>query len=156
MFRAPDPVEVSIWSALSPAGVAMRLGEAIAQRGYSTPGRHSAGCFRLGGSLGDANVIVTARPYVTPGVVAGYGAMTIELRGQIVPSEEGSEIRALVSAPFKLTAFDLLLVSLFAVVVIVGIASNPAAWLTMILFILVFGFARSSPGRPPRSRPVRC
>lgn len=190
-FAAPEPVAVRVRSELSRAEVMVRLERAIAERMYSTPGRNSPSFLRLGGSVAEENVILTARPYVIPGVISGYGAMTIELRGEIAPTDGGSEVRGFVTAPVKWTPLDILLVGLFAVLVVWGIVSEPrhaAAHDPVYLghrpspggrmdlddsaqpadgpaqcrqigtddWLDRFGFARSSPGRPPRSRPVRC
>jgi hypothetical protein len=103
VFAAPDPMAVSVHSGLAPADVIERLEMAVRERAYSNPGRDSPGIIRLGGSVTAEHVILTARPYVTPGLIAGYGAMTIELRGEVVPRDGGSEIRGTVSAPVTWT-----------------------------------------------------
>jgi O-antigen/teichoic acid export membrane protein len=88
---------------------------------------------------------VTARPYVTPGLVAGYGAMTIELRGEVVEGDGGSVVRGDVSAPIRWTTpawlgFAWILWVAFAIVsngstlwswvfVVVGSLVIAAAWI---------------------------
>ena len=97
------------------------------ERGYSTPGRFSRGYFRLGGSAVGGQLVVRARPYVAPGIPAGYGVMTLELRGGVVPTPEGSEIRGLVTAPIG--TWTVAVLALVAVVwSLLVISSNGASW----------------------------
>jgi hypothetical protein len=91
-FAGPASVAVSIYSGRWCDETLARLAHAIADRRYSTPLRSSPGYFRLGGSADAALVTLAARPYVTPRLVAGYGAMTIELRGEVVDRDEGSDV----------------------------------------------------------------
>lgn len=126
---APAPVEVAIGSALSPADALQRLSAAVDERRYSRPDRFSSGFLRLGGSIAATNVRLTARPYVTPGLVAGYGAMTIELRGEVVEREDGSELRGTISAPVRWTTPASLVIA-WAAWVGWGIAGNGSIWPT--------------------------
>lgn len=137
VFAAPDPKAVSVHSGLSRAEVIERLDQAVRERPYSKPGRDSPGFFRLGGSVTTDRLTLTARPYVTHGLIAGYGAMTIELRGEVVPSDDGSEIRGTVSAPVRWTTPAFLAFALIAWVVF-GIAGNGSTWPTW-TFIVVGG-----------------
>jgi hypothetical protein len=123
LLSSPASVAVSIHSGRSRDETLARLAHAIADRRYSTPVRSSPGYFRLGGSVDGALVTLAARPYVTPGLVAGYGAMTIELRGEVVEREEGSDLRGAVTAPLSRTtpAFLVLALILWAAF---GVASN--------------------------------
>jgi len=98
---APGPIVVSIQSGLAPFEVVERLGRAVHDRPYSTPGRFSRGFFRLGGSVAGDRITLTARPYVNPGLIAGFGAMTIELSGAVTPVPGGSELAGSVSAPVR-------------------------------------------------------
>jgi hypothetical protein len=70
---------------------------------------------------------VKARPYVTPGIPAGYGAMTLELRGGVVPTPEGSEVRGVVTAPVG--TWTVVVIALAAVLwSLAVIGSNGASW----------------------------
>jgi len=80
-------------------------------------------------------VIVTARPYVMPGVIGGFGAMTIELRGEVTQAEDGSEIRGIVSAPVGSTTLAFAVLALIAWAGFV-IAGNGFAWPTWIFIAL--------------------
>jgi hypothetical protein len=138
-FAAPDPVILNVSSALPPDEVVVQLGQAIRERPYSTPGRNSPGFFRLGGAVIGRAIRVTARPYVVPGLIAGYGAMMIELSGEVVGKAPGSEIRGSVTAPIPRSSVWLAVVSLivWAVVVTLGNGSNLVSW----SFILIVGSA---------------
>lgn len=140
-FAAPDPMAVSVPSGLSRADVIERLVQAVRERPYSKPDRDSPGFFRLGGTVTAEHVALTARPYVTPGLIAGYGAMTIELRGKVVQTDDGSEIRGTVSAPIKWTTPAFLALALVAWVVF-GVAGNGSTWPTW-TFIVVCGLVVS-------------
>lgn len=142
VFAAPDQMAVSVPSGLSRADVIERLELAVRERPYSKPDRDSRGFFRLGGTVTGEHVTLTARPYVTPGLIAGYGAMTIELRGEVVRSDYGSEIRGTVSAPIKWTTPVFLALALVAWVVF-GIAGNGSTWPTW-TFIVVGGLMVSA------------
>lgn len=83
---------------------------------------------------------LTARMYVMPGFIAGYGAMPLEMRGEIKATPEGSVVRGFVTAPFRLGPLDLVLLTLFAAVVITGIASSGAI-LSVLLLLVVAGTA---------------
>lgn len=134
VFAAPDSMAVSVPSGLSRADVIERLELAVRERPYSKPDRDSPGFFRLGGTVTAEHVTLTARPYVTPGLIAGYGAMTIELRGEVVPSDDGSEIRGTVSAPIKWTTPAFLALALVAWVAF-GVAGNGSTWPTWIFIV---------------------
>lgn len=140
-FAAPDSIAVSVPSGLSRADVIERLAQAVRERPYSKPDRDSPGFFRLGGTVTEERVALTARPYVTPGLIAGYGAMTIELRGEVVQTDDGSEIRGTVSAPIKWTTPAFLALALVAWVAF-GVAGNGSTWPTW-TFILVGGLVAS-------------
>jgi hypothetical protein len=127
-LAAPDPVAVSIHSDLAPVEVFERLGRAIERRTYSTPGRYSPGSFRLGGSVAGDRMTLTARPYVTPGLIAGYGAMTIELAGNVVPAPEGSEIVGTVTAPLRWTKWATFATFVALAWPIVGFGGNRTLW----------------------------
>jgi hypothetical protein len=122
-FVAPDPVAVSVHSGLSRSQVIERLEQAVRERPYSRPDRYSPGFFRLGGVVTSDRLTLTARPYVTPGLIAGYGAMTIEFSGEVLSSDDGSEIRGMVTAPIEWTSPALLALSLVAWVAF-GVAGN--------------------------------
>ncbi len=81
--------------------VRCQLRHAIDARRYSSPVRESAGYFRIGGDVSSSVVALTFKPYFMPGLRAGYGAMTLELHGEIHATAEGSEIRANVFAPVR-------------------------------------------------------
>ena len=100
-FAAPAPVSVSVTSPLDPEAVLDQLRHAIDARRYSSPVRESAGYFRIGGDVSSSVVAPTFKPYFMPGLRAGYGAMTLELHGEIHATAEGSEIRANVFAPVR-------------------------------------------------------
>jgi hypothetical protein len=118
-----------------------RLAQAVRERPYSKPDRDSPGFFRLGGTVTEERVVLTARPYVTPGLIAGRGAMTIELRGEVVQTHDGSEIRGTMSAPIKWTTPVFLAVALVFWVAF-GVAGNGSTWPTW-TFIIVGGLAVS-------------
>lgn len=134
-LSVPKPVSLSVLTSLPPSEALARLEVAMSDRRYSTPGRLSRAYFRLGGSATDGRLIVKARPYVTPGIPAGYGAMTLELRGGVAPTPEGSEIRGVVTAPIGTSTVAVLaLVAVAWSLVVVG--SNGASWPA-----LLFAFA---------------
>ena len=141
VFAAPDSMAVSVPSGLSRADVIERLELAVRERPYSKPDRDSPGFFRLGGTVTEGRVVLTARPYVTLGLIAGYGAMTIELRGEVVQTDDGSEIRGTVSAPIKWTTPAFLSLALVAWVAF-GVAGNGSTWPTW-TFIVVGGLVVS-------------
>lgn len=134
-FAAPDPIAVSIHSGMPRAAVIERLERAVRERSYSKPGRNSPGFFRLGGSMTADDVTLTARPYVIPGLIAGRGAMSIELHGKVVASEDGSDIRGTINAPIG-WAIPMSLGIALILWVIFGIASNGSTWpnLTFVIF----------------------
>jgi hypothetical protein len=134
-FAGPGPVAISIPSVLSRDEVIDRLAQAVDERRYSSPGRSSPGFFRLGGSVMAEHVVLTARPYVIPGVIAGSGAMTMELRGEVIQAEEGSEIRGTVSAPIR---FSTLAFAVFTLItwVVCGLAFNGSTSLARIFILL--------------------
>jgi hypothetical protein len=134
-FAAPDPVPILIPSVLSRDAVIDRLAQAVDERRYSIPGRNSSGFLRLGGSVAAGRVSLTARPYLIPGVIAGSGAMTIELRGEVIQAEEGSEIRGTVTAPVRQTTLVFLAFGLIAWAAF-GIASNGSRLPTWIFIML--------------------
>lgn len=142
VFAAPDPIAVTVRSGLSGVEVIERLKRAVRERPYSKPDRNSPGFFRLGGDVSPEHVTLTARPYVTPGLIAGFGAMTIELRGEVVRSDDGSEIRGTVSAPIKWTTPAFLALALIAWVAF-GIAGNGSTLPTW-TFIVVGGLMVSA------------
>jgi hypothetical protein len=142
-FDAPDHVDVSIESGLSRDEAIKRLSQAVAERRYSRPGRYSRGFFRLGGAVSPDGVAITARPYVIPGVVAGSGAMTIELRAEVLDTEAGSRLTGKVRAPVGRTmlAFGLVAWSCFVAFALVGNGSTWPTWTfvmagTLILSVL--------------------
>jgi hypothetical protein len=98
-LRPPDPVPLTVrWS--RPAGhTAEALRTALSERRYSVPGRDSSRFFRLNGSVHGRSVAVQAMPYVIPGVRAGSGAMALVFDGHITPTDEGSRLDGMVSAP---------------------------------------------------------
>jgi hypothetical protein len=129
VLAAPGPIAVSIRSALAPAEVVERLARAVHDRPYSTPERYSPGFFRLGGSVVGDQIRLTARPYVTPGLIAGYGAMTIELSGNVAAAPEGSEVAGTVSAPMRWSKWaTFLTLAIFASPIVFG--GNRAPWET--------------------------
>lgn len=134
-FAAPGPVAVSIQSALSRDKVIERLAHAVDGRRYSHPGRYAPGYLRLGGSVATDHMTLTARPYVIPGLVAGYGAMTIELRGEVVDSADGSEVRGTVTAPVRWTTLAFAAVA-WIVWVAFGITGNGRTWLVWAIVVL--------------------
>jgi hypothetical protein len=136
---APRPVPISIGSALSRDEAIRRLSDAVAARRYSNPGRYSRGYFRLGGMVAPRDVAITARPYVTPGVIAGYGAMTIELRGELTDTQEGSRLTGQVTAPVgRMTTASLVVASLgFAAAGVVGNGSTLPTWTFVVVGVLV-------------------
>jgi Flp pilus assembly protein TadB len=142
-FDAPDHVDVSIDSGLSRDEAIKRLSQAVAERRYSRPNRYSRGFLRLGGAVSTDGVAITARPYVIPGVVAGYGAMTIELRAEVVDTEAGSRLTGNLTAPVRRTmlAFGLVAWSCFAAFALAGNRSTWPTWAfvmaaTLILTVL--------------------
>ena len=136
---APRPVPVSIESALPRDEAIRRLSEAVAARRYSNPGRYSRGYFRLGGMVAPGDVAITARPYVTPGVIAGYGAMTIELRAELTNTREGSQLTGQVTAPVgRMTVASLALASLcFAAAGVAGNGSTLPTWTFVVVGVVV-------------------
>jgi hypothetical protein len=134
-FAAPGSVAVSVPSVLSRAEVIDRLTRAVDERRHSSPGRSSPGFFRLGGRVAAERLVLTARPYVIPGVIAGYGAMTIEMRGDVIQTADGSEIRGTVSAPIQFAMLASAAVTLITWVVF-GLALNASTSLTRILIVL--------------------
>ncbi|HEX3428229.1 MAG TPA: hypothetical protein VHS36_05430, partial [Candidatus Limnocylindrales bacterium] len=112
-----------------------RLERAIAAKGYSTPDRQSPGFFRLGGNVGPDQVVVTARPYVTPGIPAGYGAMTLEFEGRVIPVPGGSEVRGIVTAPVRVSTVVFLVVAL-AVSLVLGLRSDGASWPSLLFLVI--------------------
>jgi hypothetical protein len=138
-FAAPGSVAVSIPSVLSPDEVIDRLTKAVDERRYSSPGKDSPGFFRLGGSVAAEHVFLTAHPYLIPGVITGSGAMTIELRGEVIQAQDGSEIRGTVSAPVRQTtlAFAALVLIIWAAF---GIAFNGSlTWIIVVLGGILVG-----------------
>lgn len=129
LFSAPAAVAVSVHSSLSPDAVVDRLAQAVDERRYSNPSRFSVGYFRLGGSIAQARVILMARPYLIPGLVAGRGAMTIELRAEVIEAEDGSDLRGTVTAPIRWPT-PVFLVTGSVLWAAVGIAGNGSNWLT--------------------------
>ena len=134
-FAAPGPVAISVRSTLHHDEVIDRLARAVGERRYSTPGLDSPGFFRLGGTVAADHLILTARPYVIPGVIGGFGALTIELRGKVVQAENGSEIRGTVSAPIRSTTLAIAAAGLIAWAS-VGIAGNGSTWPVWIFIAL--------------------
>ena len=134
-FSPPGAVPISIRSVLARDDVIDRLAQAVEERRYSSPGRNSPGFFRLGGSVIAEHVILTARPYVIPGVIAGFGAMTIEFRGEVIKNEGGSEIRGTVSAPVGSATLAVAVLALLAWAGF-GIAGNGSGWPAWIFIVL--------------------
>jgi hypothetical protein len=134
-FAAPDSVAISIPSVLSRDAVLDRLAEAVDERRYSSPGKNSPGFFRLGGSVAAEHLILTARPYVIPGAISGSGAMTIEVRGEVIQAEEGSEIRGTVSAQVRQSTLAFLALGLI-IWAAFGIASNGSTLPTWLFIVL--------------------
>jgi hypothetical protein len=122
----PEPLMVSVHSTLSRGEVIERLERAVHERPYSKPDRDSIGFLRLGGRVAADHVTLTARRYVIPRVMAGGGAMAIELQGEVVQSIDGSEIRGTVNAPVRWTipAFAVIALSAWAAFGIVGNGPN--------------------------------
>jgi hypothetical protein len=99
LFAEPGGIRIDVTSGLPRAEAIARLEAAVKERAYSTPDRESPGFLRLGGVVTGDTVAVRARPYVMPGLIAGYGAMEVELRGRVVAHDEGSALRGVLTAP---------------------------------------------------------
>jgi hypothetical protein len=139
-LAAPDPVPLIVRTDLSRVLAVERLERAIQERRYSMPWRTSRGFFRLGGSIANDRITMKARPYVTPGWIAGYGAMTLVLLGQVAPRDGGSEIRGTVTAPVSWMALAVLGVVLIAWTVF-GISSNGSTLPVWTFFVVGSLFA---------------
>ena len=135
-FMAPNPIDISIITTVPRAEVIERLDQAIGAKTYSKPGRFSTGYFRLGGAVAGTGVVtLTARPYVWPGLVAGYGASTIEFRGEVRSTDDGSEVRGIVTAPASRMILAFLAVILGAWY-FMGLISNGSPWPNWIFMAL--------------------
>ena len=138
-FIAPEPVRLSIGSPLPRDEAIRRLSEAVAERRYSNPRRDSHGYFRLGGIVAPGDVAITARPYVAPRVIAGYGAMTIELHGELSDTGSGTRLTGQVTAPVgRMTIASLVVASLcFAAAGVAGNGSTLPTWTFVLVGVLV-------------------
>lgn len=138
VFEGPEPIEVRVTSPLSVDASLARLNQAIEAGQYSTPERDANGYLRLGGRVASGQVCVTAKPYVIPGVPAGYGAMTLEFRGDLAGNVEGCELRGSINAPLRPRTVWALVVG-FAVLGTFAVATGGGiqiAWVLVMAAIL--------------------
>jgi hypothetical protein len=121
-FADPNPVAFRVSSRLSAGDVLDRLQRAVGDY-YKTESR-SPRYFGLGGSVAAGRVALTVRPYIQPGEKQIRGMMPIELRGEVVSTDDGSEIRGTASAPVGRALPTFLAVGLTAWM-LVGISGGP-------------------------------
>jgi hypothetical protein len=135
VFAAPDPVPVTISSDLDRDTVLARIGAAILEPRYSEPSGSPPRLYRLGGTATEAGLVLTATPCLRPGIRAGSGSLTLELRGEIGAVGSGSEIRGTIVAPIGRRTIRTLAVVVAAFLALSLTGSGPDPFL--VVFCLV-------------------
>ena len=122
VFEQPNPVPFCVGSRLTRGDVLDRLERAIGD--YYETESGSPRYFGLGGSVAGGLATLTVRPYMTPGERQYRGMMPIELRGEVLSTDDGSEIRGTATAPVGRRFPSFLAVAL-AAWILVGISGGP-------------------------------
>jgi hypothetical protein len=121
-FASPDAVPFRVGSSLSRGEVIDRLEGALGD--YFKTESGSPRYFGLSGRAAGGSVALTVRPYLAPGEKQFRGMMPIELRGEVVSIDGGSEIRGTATSPIGRTLPTYLAVG-WTAVVLVGILDGP-------------------------------
>jgi len=121
-FADPNPVPFCVHSRLRRGDVLDRLERALGEY-YETESR-SPRYFGLAGSVAAGRANLTVRPYIRPGERQARGMMPIELLGEVVSTDDGSEIRGTATAPVGRALPTFLAVGLIAWMLI-GFAGGP-------------------------------